>query len=408
MHRSGTSALAGTLVRLGADAPRTLMPPNDDNPTGFWESEPIAQFHDRVLAELGTSWHGWTSVDDAVASRWEGEARDLVTSEFGEAPLFVLKEPRMCRLVPLWLRVLEQVGTRPVAIVMTREPAEVCASLAARDGFAPSYSSLLWLRHVLDAELATRGVLRTFVSYDELLVHWEGVASRLSHELRLTWPMPIERVSDDVRGFLEPTLRHHGALQRPSLGAPMDDWVARTWKALAALRERSAALDSIACGTLDEVRVQLDALAASIGRPEEVLRASVARRLADVSTDRDAWQVRARAAEVAARRADEALGGERRALEEMRHRAAEEKRATTEALRAAERGRQEARRVADERNALLQKVVDDAAAHAATMARLEGELAVARHHVEALLASWSWRVTRPLRLLADLVGARRP
>jgi len=35
MHRSGTSSLAGAMVRLGGAAPLNLLPPADDNPKGF-------------------------------------------------------------------------------------------------------------------------------------------------------------------------------------------------------------------------------------------------------------------------------------------------------------------------------------------------------------------------------------
>ena len=48
-HRGGTSAVAGLLVRLGAEAPRTLMPADTDNPTGYWESVVLCEFHERLL-----------------------------------------------------------------------------------------------------------------------------------------------------------------------------------------------------------------------------------------------------------------------------------------------------------------------------------------------------------------------
>ncbi len=38
MHRSGTSSIAGAMVRLGGAAPLNLLPPADDNPKGFWKS----------------------------------------------------------------------------------------------------------------------------------------------------------------------------------------------------------------------------------------------------------------------------------------------------------------------------------------------------------------------------------
>jgi hypothetical protein len=38
IHRSGTSSVAGALVRLGGNAPLHLMPPQPENERGFWES----------------------------------------------------------------------------------------------------------------------------------------------------------------------------------------------------------------------------------------------------------------------------------------------------------------------------------------------------------------------------------
>ena len=37
MHRSGTSAVAEALSILGAQLPARLMPPQSDNPRGFFE-----------------------------------------------------------------------------------------------------------------------------------------------------------------------------------------------------------------------------------------------------------------------------------------------------------------------------------------------------------------------------------
>src|SRR5690606_4349244 len=56
MHRSGTSAVSGVLAKLGAQAPRSLMPPTQDNPRGYWESSELMKFHDRVLESAGHRW----------------------------------------------------------------------------------------------------------------------------------------------------------------------------------------------------------------------------------------------------------------------------------------------------------------------------------------------------------------
>src|SRR6266496_1756616 len=115
MHRSGTSALAGLLIRLGAQGPKTLMPPNEHNPRGFWESDALYQFHERLLHSAGSGWDSWTRFspawsDGAVPGLIASEFRGLLEQEFGSAPLFVIKDPRICRFVPFWLHCLGEEG----------------------------------------------------------------------------------------------------------------------------------------------------------------------------------------------------------------------------------------------------------------------------------------------------------
>ena len=190
MHRSGTSAMAGLLVRLGVGGPRTLMPPNEANPLGYWESEPIVELHDRLLRAAGTAWHAWTPLDaswDAspAAIPFADELRRLVAAEFGSAPMFVVKDPRMCRLVPFWLRTLEASAITACAILVVRDPVEVSRSLAARDALTSEFSLLMWLRHMLDAEGATRSIPRSVVSYRELLADWRAVVHRMARDLNI-------------------------------------------------------------------------------------------------------------------------------------------------------------------------------------------------------------------------------
>jgi len=47
MHRSGTSSVAGALIRLGGGAPLSLIPPLPENPRGFWESSVLTTLNDR-------------------------------------------------------------------------------------------------------------------------------------------------------------------------------------------------------------------------------------------------------------------------------------------------------------------------------------------------------------------------
>src|SRR5258708_1763893 len=155
MHRSGTSALSGVACSLGASAPNNLLPANFANPHGYWESLPLVQAHSELLASAHSSWDDWRQFDprwygSEDASRFRHRIRDILESEYDEKPLFVVKDPRLCRFLPFFLSVLEEMAVTPVALFSLRNPLEVAFSLRRRDGFAISKSVALWLRHVLD------------------------------------------------------------------------------------------------------------------------------------------------------------------------------------------------------------------------------------------------------------------
>lgn len=183
MHRSGTSSVAGLLSRLGAAPPRTLMRPAQDNPRGFWESEVVAALNDRILAALGSNWHDWRPLEAADAAAFAGEAAATLAGEFGDADAVVLKDPRICRLYPFWREVLERAGYAPLVVSPVRDPLEVAASLEARSGMARPVGVRLWLRHVLEAERASRGRPRHLMDWADFMDDWRGQVTLMGARL---------------------------------------------------------------------------------------------------------------------------------------------------------------------------------------------------------------------------------
>ena len=57
MHRSGTSALAGALVRGGFTVPGTNLAGNDDNPDGYFEPRRLVDVDNEILSRLSSAWH---------------------------------------------------------------------------------------------------------------------------------------------------------------------------------------------------------------------------------------------------------------------------------------------------------------------------------------------------------------
>lgn len=214
MHRSGTSCLTKVLGLRGAALPKRCLPLSENNQTGYWESSEILAIHEEILASVSSTWHdvsrfprSWYGSELAAAFRQRLVA--ALNDEFDAAPLFVVKDPRACRLVELWLSVLDELNANPLIVIPVRNPLEVAASLRVRNGLDETQSLLLWLGHFLYAEKDSRGVKRCFVAYDELLGDWPRAIDRIERTLAIS-PSHDSRTADiEIEQFLRPELRNH-------------------------------------------------------------------------------------------------------------------------------------------------------------------------------------------------------
>ncbi len=213
MHRCGTSALCGALHLTGVDFGTNLLPATEANEKGHWEHKEMVELHHELLSAFGSSWDD----DETLPPDWmqreiSGEIRsrliDILKRDFGAKPLFGLKDPRMCRLMPLWFPIFRTLGVEPHFALMVRHPSEVAESLAKRDGMEHSKSYLLWIDHVVQAEGATRGHTRSFVRYEDILDDPVAVLDKLKRELGVRLDPPSGR-RESLREFLDPSLRHH-------------------------------------------------------------------------------------------------------------------------------------------------------------------------------------------------------
>lgn len=166
MHRSGTSLVARILAETGMDLPQDLMPPHPvDNPDGYFESQDVLNINNAFLKSQGQTWRtasplpaGCFDGSDAAESRVEidrflGRCRATVRC-------LLLKDPRFCRLMPLWLPVLRDHLDGPLAMVhVVRRVHDVGRSLARRAEepdiakaavTSDDHAALLWLHYNLE------------------------------------------------------------------------------------------------------------------------------------------------------------------------------------------------------------------------------------------------------------------
>ena len=217
MHRSGTSALAGMLSVLGIKFGKSLLPPHADNPRGYWEHEELVNLNDRLLAALGSSWDDmrlpqqswWT---DERISPFRAAIARILRRDFAKEALWGFKDPRLCRLVPLWCGILDELGCRTCFVLILRHPLEVAYSLRRRNEFDLRKSGLLWLEHNLLSERWSRDRPRIFASYDQILEQPDVVWFKISNMIGRSTGAITEHQIGAARAFVTPGLRHHRSI----------------------------------------------------------------------------------------------------------------------------------------------------------------------------------------------------
>ncbi|PLW81653.1 hypothetical protein CWI75_14390 [Kineobactrum sediminis] len=198
MHRSGTSALCAALQACGASFGDNLLAPMAGvNEEGFWEDAEVVALNEALLASVGSSWYapGEKAVSGdwpvAAIERFAEQAAVVLQRGFGDGGVQVVKDPRFCLTLPLWLDVCATHGITPRVCTAFRPPLEVAQSLSRRDGFPLGYG--------LRLDLAYRQALASGLPSAELQVSYADLA---------TAPVPVmQRLAESV-----PLVINHAAL----------------------------------------------------------------------------------------------------------------------------------------------------------------------------------------------------
>ncbi len=212
MHRSGTSAITRVLSLLGCSLPKTLVPASQgDNDRGFWESPAIVGINNEILESAGSRWDDWNYISDdwfesGIAQQFLDRAADVLIQEYGNAPLIAIKDPRICRFLPVWTKAVELAGYEANIVVPIRHPLEVAESLFKRSQIDASVGQMMWLRHVLDAERFSRDYPRSFMLFDGVIADWRTSFKKLQEQLNVVFPRVSPAADEDICDFLSPDL----------------------------------------------------------------------------------------------------------------------------------------------------------------------------------------------------------
>lgn len=216
MHRSGTSATTGFITSLGAYPGKNIIPGNIFNPKGYFECNSIVDYNDKLFRELNSCWFDFNELELASIKeneRISKEISSIIEAEFhvkkGSLDLAIIKDPRMCRLLPVWEPSIKNKFGTINYIITLRHPRDVILSLVKRDNFNTSLLALTYISYLLDAENYTRGQRRLLIKYSDLIQKPSTIIKNLDATFDTLFHQSNEVTLHNAYSFIETKLDHH-------------------------------------------------------------------------------------------------------------------------------------------------------------------------------------------------------
>jgi GT2 family glycosyltransferase/glycosyltransferase involved in cell wall biosynthesis len=153
-----------------------LMPPQADNPDGFWEHLGFVALNDELLNELGGAW----DLPPEASENFKHVRLDplrmkarLLAEGFDRSRIWGWKDPRNSLTLPFWQDLLPGLKT----LIMVRNPLEVARSMKERNGTSYSFGLRLW-------EIYSRRVIEAANQQERLVTHYNLFFEDAESELR--------------------------------------------------------------------------------------------------------------------------------------------------------------------------------------------------------------------------------
>ena len=153
-----------------------LMPPQADNPDGFWEHLGFVALNDELLNALGGAW----DLPPKASESFTGPALDplrlkarLLIEGFDSARVWAWKDPRNSLTLPFWQDLVPGLKT----LIMVRNPLEVAYSMRERNGTSYAFGLRLW-------EIYNRRLIEAAGKPERLVTHYDLFFENTEKELQ--------------------------------------------------------------------------------------------------------------------------------------------------------------------------------------------------------------------------------
>ena len=178
------------------------MPPQADNPDGFWEHLGFVALNDELLGALGGAWDLPPKTDENLSDERPDPLRmkaRLRIEGFHSAQIWGWKDPRNSLTLPFWEDLLPGLKT----LMIVRNPLEVAYSMGKRNRTSYALGLRLW-------EIYNRRLFEAASEHDRLVTHYDLFFENPENELRRIANfigMPDAKVHDAAK--LVATRRRH-------------------------------------------------------------------------------------------------------------------------------------------------------------------------------------------------------
>ncbi len=212
MDRTGTSAITGLLNIFGLPVGEDSIPTQKDNPKGFFEQNDILHLNEEILLSFGESswWYEkFPKIDSCGGEnkKYIEKIKYLIKNKFQFEKIFLIKDPRIAFIFPLYKKACEELNIQIKVIVTLRPYNEIAQSLLLRNEmpFDSAYRGIVErYSKILDY---TQGLARITVNYYETVDETERLFGRLQKFI------PTLKIDSDTKKtgleFITKDLRHN-------------------------------------------------------------------------------------------------------------------------------------------------------------------------------------------------------
>lgn len=209
MHRSGTSALTSVFHKLGFNLGEDFLQPDSHNPLGYYENKVVVDINDNLLYKFGYEWDNPNALIDSEKDLSANltQIENFLEEKFSESSVVVIKDPRFCLTILVWIDACKKLDITPKFILLLRNPWAVAKSLHTRNLFSQEKSYQLFTNYLLQAEKYTRNYHRVIIDFHLLLHSTPKVIEKIFKKLSISINNEID--ISKVNNFLKPALVHY-------------------------------------------------------------------------------------------------------------------------------------------------------------------------------------------------------